>query len=186
MPQSSRQNTPSCTLTMHAKWASETLISAYYTAWCHIPEHQTTFIGMRILNLYKQMFVMESMIHQATAMWVTAIAELTYFPSQKIQQVIQHTLQSARAVEVLSIILTSGINMLTDFWGNFSRKNVLYEAGNMVHMVHSTGLWTLQMTLFSSCRNTSNTPLQSSYYWQLFTSYFSTFHSDHQMLVHWC
>jgi len=89
---------------MHAKRASETLISAYYTAWCHIPEHQTTFIGMRISNLNKQMFVMESMIHQATAMWATAIAELTYFPSQKALQVIQHTLQSARAVEVLSII----------------------------------------------------------------------------------
>jgi len=59
---------------------------------------------MRISNLNKQMFVMESMIHQATAMWATAIAELTYFPSQKALQVIQHTLQSARAVEVLSII----------------------------------------------------------------------------------
>jgi len=54
--------------------------------------------------------------------------------------------------------------MLTDFWGNFSRENVLYEAGNMVCTVQTTGLWTLQMTLCSSCRNSSNMPLQSSYY----------------------
>jgi len=67
---------------------------------------------MRISNLNKQMFVMESMIHQATAMWATSTAELTYFPSQEMLKVIQHTLQSARAVEVLSIILTSGINTL--------------------------------------------------------------------------
>jgi hypothetical protein len=42
-----------------------------------------TFIGMRISNLNKQMFVTESMTHQATAMWATSIAELTYLSISK-------------------------------------------------------------------------------------------------------